>query len=213
VLTNLRPVGGPDLQRGRSRTVFRSNTEPEATPADYPPGLAAIIDLRRADEIGLVPHPLADHDGYLRKPLFDPSSSIESDPGAVQLEEQYLDWLDRHRTTIKGVFTSIAATEGDVLVCCSAGKDRTGVVSALLARVWGASLETIGEDYAATGPALVERFARERATSTDPQRTALMQRCEPAIAMTVVRRVEEQHGSVAGYLRDIGLNDVEISRL
>jgi len=73
---------------------------------------------------------------------------------AVQLEEQYIDWLERHRETIATVFRRLAEIDGDVLVCCAAGKDRTGVVSNLLARLWGAGLDRIGADYAATREAL-----------------------------------------------------------
>nr|WP_248703367.1 tyrosine-protein phosphatase [Curtobacterium sp. MWU13-2055] len=134
-LTNLREVGGPGLQDARPRTVYRANTERVGADA-YPHGLAAVVDLRRDDEVARVPHPLGTTDGYRLVPLFDPST-VESGAQAVQLEEQYIDWLERHRTGIAAAFRAIARSDGDVLVCCSAGKDRTGVVSGLLARLWG----------------------------------------------------------------------------
>ena len=211
-LTNFREVGGAGFQAGRTRTVYRSNTEPLG-PESVPVPLAAVIDLRRDDEIAAVAHPLHAAEGYRNVPLFDPSATVEAGEDAVQLEDQYIDWLDRHRATIAAVFRALADTDGDVLVCCSAGKDRTGVVSALLARLWGADLDRIGADYAATGLALVARFARERAVSTDPARTAIMQRCVPETAVTVIEHVEERFGSVRGYFRAIRLSDAEIDRL
>ncbi|MFJ3383063.1 MULTISPECIES: tyrosine-protein phosphatase [unclassified Curtobacterium] len=210
-LTNLREVGGPGLQDDRPRTVYRSNTE-ESVPASAYPALAAVVDLRRDDEVERVPHPLGDSPGYRGVPLFDPSTT-ESGASAVQLEEQYVDWLTRHRTGIAAALRAIAGTEGDVLVCCSAGKDRTGVVSALLARLWGASIDRIGEDYAASADGLAERFARERAVSADPEATAVAQRCVPEIMTTVIGYVEARWGSVEGYLRWIGLTDAEIRAL
>ncbi|UWD80844.1 hypothetical protein [Curtobacterium flaccumfaciens] len=63
ILTNLRPVGGAALQADHPRTVYRANTEPVG-PDAYPPGLAAVIDLRRVDETAAVPHPLAASPGY-----------------------------------------------------------------------------------------------------------------------------------------------------
>ncbi|ROP65981.1 tyrosine-protein phosphatase [Curtobacterium sp. ZW137] len=211
MLTNLRPVGGPGLQDGRPRTVYRANTEESVAPSAYP-ALAGVVDLRRDDEIERVPHPLGSADGYRGVPLFDPSKT-EANAAAVQLEEQYVDWLTRHRSGIAAALRAIAETEGDVLVCCSAGKDRTGVISALLARHWGASMALVGDDYAASADGLAERFARERAVSTDLDATAVAQRCVPEIMTTVIAHVEARWGSVEGYLRWIGLTDAEIGAL
>jgi protein-tyrosine phosphatase len=214
-LTNFREVGGAGFQSGHRRTVYRSNTEPVGADA-YPVPLDAVVDLRRDDEAATVPHPLAAEPGYRSVPLFDPSQQLEAAVDAQQLEDQYIDWIVRHRATIAAVFRTLAEVDGDVLVCCAAGKDRTGVVSALLARLWGADLERIGADYAATGPALTERFARERAEAEHDGRlewTLRMQRCVPETAVVVVEHVEERYGSVRGYLRWIGLSDREVDRL
>lgn len=209
-LTNLREVGGAGLQRGRRRTVYRSNTDPVDQQA-YPSSVEIVVDLRRVDEIAALAHPLARSSGYRSVPLFDPA--VKETSGAPTVQEEYVDWLDRHRAAIAAVFRAIGAADGDVLVCCAAGKDRTGVVSALLARLWGAGLDLIGSDYAATRPALVERFAREREQSTDLALTTRNQECRPETAQYVVRSVEERYGSVRGYLRWIGLSEPEIDAL
>jgi protein-tyrosine phosphatase len=211
-LANLRPVGGPGFQDGRRRTVYRADTQPVDASA-YPGGLGAVLDLRRDDEIARVPHPLADAAGYQNLPLFDPSSALESADGAVQLEEQYIDWLERHRETIAAVFRRLAAVDGDVLVCCSAGKDRTGVVSAILARLWGADDDRVGADYALTRDALAERFAAEREVSANLELTRIQQRCIPEVMTTVIEHIEARYGSVAGYLTSIGLTDADIAAL
>lgn len=211
-LSNLRPIGGPGFQDGRRRTVYRANTEP-VDPSAYPPDLVAVLDLRRDDEITRVPHALAGSAGYQNVPLFDPSSALESGDDAVQVEEQYIDWLERHRETIAAVFRRLAETDGNALVCCSAGKDRTGVVSGMLARLWGADLDRIGVDYALTREALAQRFSAERAISTDLEFTRIQQRCVPEIMTTVIEHIESRYGSVAGYLASIGLTGNEIAAL
>ncbi|WP_168207542.1 tyrosine-protein phosphatase [Microlunatus elymi] len=211
-LRNLREVGGPSLQTGRRRTIYRADTE-VVEPTAYPGSLIAVLDLRRDDEVERVPHPLAATAGYQRMPLFDPSSAIESADAAVQLDEQYIDWLERHRATIKIVFRTLAQIDGDALVCCSAGKDRTGVVSALLARLWGADLDQIGADYAATRENFAERFAAELAASNDPERTRIAQNVVPEIMINVIEHIEGRYGSVEGYLTSIGLTDDEIRAL
>lgn len=209
---NLREVGGPGFQAGRRRTVYRSDTRP-VDPSAYPGTLTAVLDLRRDDEVAAVCHPLQDTEGYSRLPLFDPTSAIEAAAEAVELHEQYIDWLHRHRVTIGSAFRALAATDGDVLVCCSAGKDRTGLVSALLARLWGADLERIGADYAITRTNLAERFAAELAASADPERTMIAQRCVPEVMITVVHYIEEQYGGVREYLLSVGLTEAEIENL
>jgi protein-tyrosine phosphatase len=205
-------VGSPELQSGHLRTIYRSNTE-NVDVAAYPRSVAVVIDLRRDDEIAVLPHPLRATSGYQQVSLFDPAVAAESAPGARTLEDKYSDWLTRHSSTIGQVFHAIAAADRDVLICCSAGKDRTGVTSALLSRLWGADLPTIGADYAATGPALAERFQQERKDSTDLERTIRNQRCEPGTAIHLIRDVEDRFESVSSYLRWIGLSDREIELL
>lgn len=209
---NLREVGGTGFQAGRRRTVFRSDTR-AVDPSAYPAALTAVLDLRRDDEVAAVAHPLQAVEGYSRVPLFDPSSAIEAAAEAVELHEQYIDWLERHRVTIASAFRALARTDGDVLVCCSAGKDRTGVVSALLARLWGADLERVGTDYGLSRQNLAQRFAAELAASADPERTLIAQRCFPQVMITVIRHVEEQYGGVREYLLSIGLTEGEIDAL
>lgn len=192
--------------------MYRSDTG-LVDPSVYPDALTTVLDLRRDDEVATVNHPLQDIEGYRRVPLFDPSSAIEAAVEAVKLHEQYIDWLQRHRVTIASAFRALAHTDGDVLVCCSAGKDRTGLVSALLARLWGASLEQIGADYGVTRENLTDRFAAELAVSADPERTMIAQQCLPEVMITVIRYVEEQYGGVREYLLSIGLTEAEIEDL
>lgn len=52
-----------------------------------------------------------------------------------------------HADCIKGVFKTIANSPGGVLFHCTAGKDRTGVVSAILLALVGVSDEDIGYRY------------------------------------------------------------------
>jgi protein-tyrosine phosphatase len=211
-LSNLRPIGGPLLQKGHARVVWRANTEDVPATA-YPSSVATVIDLRRVDEIDALPHPLRGTAGYRSVPLFDPDAGPEAAEDALELEDQYIDWLVRHRAGIVAVFRALADAPGDVLVCCSAGKDRTGVVSALLARLWGADLDAVGADYALSGPALTARFAAEKVVTDDLERTLRMQRCVPEVAVALLEHLEAEYGSVGGYLRWVGVSEGEVERL
>jgi protein tyrosine/serine phosphatase len=60
----------------------------------------------------------------------------------------------------------MALDEGAALVHCAAGKDRTGVLSALALEVAGATREAIVEDYVATGERLELILTRLRGSDT-----------------------------------------------
>jgi len=128
----------------------------------------------------------------------------------------YVDWLERYREHFGRAFAAVADADGTVLVHCMGGKDRTGIVSALLLRLAGVPLATIGEDYAVTAANLEPSTSRWIPAIEDEAERAKWARlaATPAIAMErVVREVEERYGDVASYLRAAGLSDAQIDRL
>jgi hypothetical protein len=65
----------------------------------------------------------------------------------------YLDFLERYRDRFGQALAAVAdADDGAVVVHCMGGKDRTGLVAALLLRNAGVSREEIGRRYAADVP-------------------------------------------------------------
>src|SRR5205823_14017057 len=72
----------------------------------------------------------------------------------------YLDFLERYRDRFGRAVAAVADADGTVVVHCLGGKDRTGLVSALLLRLAGVGLETIGHDYAVSGPNLESMWAQ-----------------------------------------------------
>jgi hypothetical protein len=104
--------------------------------------------------------------------------------------EWYLDTLDRHRHAVRNALEAVAdAPAGGVLVHCAGGRDRTGLVAALLLRLAGVDAATVADDYAAT------------AGDT------------PREAMAAVLAELDRRGGVEAYLRAIGLDEAQIDRL
>jgi protein-tyrosine phosphatase len=96
------------------------------------------------------------------------------------------------------------------------GKDRTGIVSALLLRLAGVAHETIGEDYSVTAANLEPSTSKWIPAIVDDVERAKWEKLRdtPADAMVrVVRQIEERYGDVASYLRAAGLEDEQIARL
>jgi protein tyrosine/serine phosphatase len=100
---------------------------------------------------------------------------------------------------------------------CAAGKDRTGVISAVLLGVLGVRDDVIVADYAATQEnldAIVERLLETEGYQT--MLAALPPDTMHAEADTMVAFLEgirARYGSMRGYARDAGLEDQTVERL
>ena len=118
-------------------------------------GVTTLIDLRSKEETTRKPCPLAKDSRftYLHLPVTG-GNAMPSSPADVPLS--YLRMVDEQMARI---LRTIHEANGGVMYFCTAGKDRTGVVSALLQREHGLSNEEIAADYAHSGENLQERFA------------------------------------------------------
>ncbi|GAA1293498.1 protein-tyrosine-phosphatase [Planotetraspora silvatica] len=78
----------------------------------------------------------------------------------------YYGYLRDRPDSVVGALRVLAENDGMALVHCAAGKDRTGVVSALALTVAGVDKEAIIADYAATGERIEAILARLRSSET-----------------------------------------------
>ena len=133
---------------------------PTAADVDYllSHGATTLIDLRSDAEVAAKPCPLAEDSrfDYRHMPVTGGNAMPQS-PADVPLS--YLRMVDAQMARILEV---IRNTEG-VMYFCTAGKDRTGVVSALLQREHGLFSETIAAEYALSGDNLRAMFTSFRA--------------------------------------------------
>ncbi|MEV6983348.1 tyrosine-protein phosphatase [Sphaerisporangium sp. NPDC051017] len=90
----------------------------------------------------------------------------EHDLAEVRVIGFYHAYLRDRPDSVLAALRVLARGDGAAIVHCAAGKDRTGVVSALALSVAGVAREAIVADYAATGDRLEPLLARLRASST-----------------------------------------------
>lgn len=122
-----------------------------------------IIDLRTGAEASKKPCPLAEDARfrYYRIPITG-GNSIPATPKGVS--ESYIRMVDSQMSLI---LEKIQNAPTNVLFFCNAGKDRTGVVAAILQKAFGLSDAYILEDYLTSGENLrqaLEGFANANPT-------------------------------------------------
>jgi protein-tyrosine phosphatase len=237
---NVRDLGGLRTRDGRSlrrRALVRSDllcrlTE-AARKAPLDDGVRTIIDLRFADEAA------ADWDRY---PYREWQTSTELSgvrylnvPFHVRPASQHPDVDDAYRAAANrrdlnrldldlgqsGAAAAVAAIAdaqpGGVLIHCHGGKDRTGIVVAVVLSFLGVPAEDIASDYALTminlEPLIVEWLD---SVSLDPvERDRLRTLATPTreSMLDTLDYLRRRHGSAAAYLRGGGVTDEQLGHL
>lgn len=105
--------------------------------------ITTLVDLRSAQELERKPCPLQDVAGftYYHIPVTGGGDTPKS---REHLYEVYRGMVDAQ---MDAILETILNAASNVMYFCTAGKDRTGVVSALLLKRLGISEEVIVEDY------------------------------------------------------------------
>ncbi len=95
------------------------------------------------------------------------------------------------------------------MVHCASGKDRTGIVAALVLGLVGATREAIISDYLRSGPnmpPIIERFRSYRLPDE-------LFHCTESAIVTFLDAVEQRYGGFAGWARQAGISEAAVSRL
>lgn len=222
---NVRDLGGyaaGEAQTGwrrllRAESLHRMDEAGQA--ALKATGLSTVIDLRHDEELARNPNPLRDEPGleYINIPLFA-GLDTQKASGDDKLYSLYCAALEECQPAIAAVMNAIIdAGDGAVLFHCTAGKDRTGVIAALLLSLGGVAPDVVAEDYAMTRPLLepiipeLEAAAAEQ--GGDPAVTAALLGSNPATMLGFLDHLNATYGGAEAYLRSIGLDQVAIERL
>ncbi len=223
---NLRDIGGYRTREGRMtrwRTFFRADSLHRLTPAsqtillDY--GLRTVLDLRRSDELAMAPNVFADSTSviYHHVSLMIDERPVPGTPRP--LVDTYRSILDERQEQVCTALLALAAPDGlPGLVHCSAGKDRTGVMAALMLGLCGVPHETIVTDYALTitymqGQLLDEIRQRALQRGYVWEKYKPLTLSPPAFMETTLQHIDQRYGGIDAYVRSIGVPAAEIDHL
>lgn len=224
---NFRDVGGLPARGGTVRrgVLFRSDglhrLGDEGREVLRSLDVGVVIDLRDDNEARLMPDDLHGLDLEVRRlPVFEGSGASQGERG-ISLEKLYHRIVTQHAPIVVDAVREIAST-GDraVLVHCTAGKDRTGVVVALTLLAAGVDREAVIADYVITESHLagewleqmVELIGRYGVPDTPELRTLMGGSPREALE-AALDEVERRHGTAREYLLASGLARHELEAL
>lgn len=219
---NARDLGGLLTRSGRRTrpgAFYRSATlqlvTPEGWRQAHRAGVRTVVDLRNDDEVELQP---TESTGMNRVRV--PLDGVEDTGLWRWLRNEGLDgtplyyrpFLARHPDRVAAVMTALArAAPGGVVFHCSAGRDRTGLVTLLLLALADVEPGHIAEDYALS----VEPLRRLSALVGRPDEQPALERVLTSRGTTVqaslLATLEEV--DVAAYLRDAGVSEGDLEAL
>ena len=230
---NFRDLGDYRTLDGRTvhwRQVFRSGelqhmTEDDASRFRDEFPLTSVLDLRSPKEIdqhglGRIPEL-----GILHKNISftgnpDSDAALKRYKVSSNMGEFYL-YLFKHTKIglrVSEALKIIAKPENRPLVFhCVGGKDRTGILAAILLSILGVADTDIVEGYALTEkhmPGLISRI------NSDPKRAVLFKQLHHFVAEASAESmsfflsgVQEKHGSVTGMMKSYGVSNNLIHQL
>jgi protein-tyrosine phosphatase len=233
---NLRDLGGIAVEGGVLREGLAIRTDDLAYVTDdvaqqlVAAGLTAVIDLRSPLEVGVTGRgPLAQHPvSYHHLPLIAnvAESVAEGRPSFSHeaMGEMYVRMVEGAAAQLVTALNVIAYTPGTTAFHCAAGRDRTGVLAAMLLLVLGAGDDDIVEDYARTGDNMTAIMDRTRPVMAamwkafgfdpDEQDASPLREGSMAVSMRLLlATLRDRHGDALAPLRAAGLSDDTIARL
>jgi protein-tyrosine phosphatase len=181
---NFRDLGGYPTLDGRVTQwgrLYRSDTLHELTDGDLDVlreiGLSSIIDLRTSAELERTGRGLLGDEPvrHVHLPVVQEGGTNQGAPADAQedLHRRYLWYLDIGRDALVSALTMVGDPESYPMVFhCAAGKDRTGVLAALVLDIVGVERNVIVEDYVLTASRMDLILSRVRGTPDAEARLA-----------------------------------------
>ncbi len=225
-LLNFRDLGGHRGLWGLTvhfRRLYRSDSLHRLNDADLEwfgrLGIRSVLDLRRPREVerdgrvpdlpGLQYHNVHPEHREWNADLYDPAAG-----SARYLADRYLDMAEEGIEGIGAALRLIAdPSQAPMVMHCFAGKDRTGVLSALVLRLLGVSEHDVATDYALSDAAQAPLTARMRLDRPGHVAPAQFTACPPQAMLLFLAGLCERYGSVYAYAIEAGVSDRQIDSL
>jgi protein-tyrosine phosphatase len=215
---NFRDLGGYVADGGmrtRWRVLFRADGLGDLSAADFDVmrglGIRTVIDLRSGEELergrfDVAAHPVTFHHYPIIEKLPDPDE-FDRRPGL--LGSQYQEMLRDAGNSFRSVLEILSLPDAlPAVFHCTAGKDRTGVLSALVLSLLGVDEATVVADYALSGEAMTRLRAKLLVKYPEGRETiegiSEVFSAAPEQMEQLLDFLRAEYGSVAAYVSGLG---------
>ncbi|MET0365440.1 MAG: tyrosine-protein phosphatase [Sphingobium sp.] len=224
---NFRDLGGYPTEDGRTvkwGLIFRSGSPAGLTQADWDNlcarGVKALCDFRTSREREAEPFAWADAEGFsywardyetsfadLRRTLHTGFATGEEARAGMMAGYRELPF--HQAEGYRQLFAHLKAGDVPLIFNCSAGKDRAGTAAALVLSALGVPRQVVMEDFALTNDVVdlhrvLKRTDRPGSLGMQaPEVAEAVLRADPDYISAALASIDERHGSVEGYLRDV----------
>ena len=219
---NLRELGGYETTEGkqlkwgtllRSDSLHRLPISSQQQFIDY--GVKTIVDLRSSFEVAQEEYAFSKRTeiNYFNIALVEENhrNIIESIKDKSLFEiNQFL--LEERSLAIKTILETIATQETPVVIHCAIGKDRTGLIIALLLAIAEVPRETIAQDYHLSDRYLETLYAQMRPEAIRGGYIYLLE-SPPQTIIDTFDYLDRHYKGINNYLENIGIDSTIQNRL
>lgn len=172
-------------------------------------GVSTIVDLRSAYELEIDPPPFSassaqnGYPDYINLPILDENDKVgmEIINQTQSLTEMYCLIVDRYQENIFSIMRAFAtAKNGCILFHCHSGRDRTGLITALLLSLAGVDYPAIAKDYAVSSVYIQPTFDKPLSE-------------QPEIMLDFLAHLDAQHGGTRAYLLKSGMTEQDLTHI
>ncbi len=226
---NIRDIGGYPTRDGRTiqwQRFLRSDglhalhEDDMQVLLDY--GVRLIVDLRLPMELRSSPNVFRESESveYRHQSFIDEGvlKRLEKEPVQnrthLRADKGYCTWLDHCQPSIRSILVSLSESDSGVaLYHCSGGKDRTGLVTALLLGLAGVTDDLIAADYALTARYNIRSTFKPPEPDIRSWQDYEAAYCPPVVMQEALVHLRQSYGGVPGFVQHIGVTEDQIDRL
>jgi protein-tyrosine phosphatase len=234
-LSNARDLGGFAFPGGTTKygSFIRSEVPNEITKSDIEfliqYGVCMSIDFRGDVELERLPNLLSKEAAidFRHIPTFNSQvargAGISRDHPFVRWDELYIQMCDGNRDWVKNVFHAFAEARGAVMFNCTTGKDRTGIMTALLLGLAGVSHEDIIADYCVSEVYMRSRYLKlfnampplmvSDSEKPDENLNDPFFRTSPDNMRRLLDHIDKAYGGIRSYLVSCGIDNDILDRV
>jgi protein-tyrosine phosphatase len=181
-------------------------------------GLQTVIDMRYAHELAQRPNRFAGHPqvDFKHIPLYVETSYMGMIRQIRDLGGWYCTIIDQGGVPIRTILRTLAHAPGTTLLHCYIGKDRTGILTALLLQLVGVSDEDIVDDYAQSHQnvqAINDEIQSVRPFFVPKAQFENLIAAKHEYINTLLTHLATTYTDAAGYMQSIGVTNEEVAAI